>query len=213
MEIVSDLTGYRAKNPRTVDLYKKWKQPLHKWDSFVSNRHKKTKVIDDWSKYIIDNTFGRALVYQSGGLFFYPFIKDLTVVEASKCPIDIKHITYMNAHTKETFDNYFNTMIMICPISLKYHHSILDFLTVPGESRAGYKPNLLKMIKNGGQLFLSTLDWFMYFNRLKYSVEEYVDMEIKKLNDIGLECIYKNVTGSTSDYENGNIKLRFKKTT
>lgn len=42
-------------------------------------------------------------------------------------------------------------------------------------------------------------------------VNNRVDQQISKLDDHGFECIYKDVSKSTSDVVNGNVKLILKK--
>lgn len=194
--------------PRAVARYKMWKQSLYKWDSFVHNRHRSQKICDAWSRFIIDNVEGQSVVFNSGGLFFRDFIPDITVVEHVPCPVlDLENVLYCS-HGVD-FDTQYDNLIMINPISLKYNHSILDFLTKPGLSRMGMKPNLLKWIRRPGKIYLSTSDWHICFDRLRLSVYDMVAIQLKELREHDIKCEYLEITDVNSDVENGNIKLVF----
>lgn len=183
-----------------------WKNSLYKWDQWIANRHKKEKKCDSWSKFIIDkcNT-GRTAAYNCGGLFFTDFLKDITVIETTPCPVAVAGMKYLSQG--EQFYQEFDNLIMINPIALKYHSSIADFLTVPGISRAGYKPNILEWIKPGGKIFLSTSDWHLYYDRLKFTVNDIVDQQINDLKSKSINCVYQQIESVNDDIENGNIKL------
>ena len=77
-------------------------------------------------------------------------------------------------------------------------------------SRAGNKPNLLSWVRNSGTVFLSFSDWHVFFDRLRFTPEQFVDEQIVTLEELGLELIYKRIDTSTADTVNGNIKLILK---
>jgi len=193
--------------PTKVARYKMWKNPLYKWDSYIRNRHRTKKICDPWSQKIIEHCEGSSVVFNSGGLFFKDFIPDITVVEVAPCPIkSVEGMVYSNQGID--FDNQFDNLILINPISLKYNSSILDFLVNQRINRSGpNKPNLLKWLKNPGKIYLSTSDWHIYYDRLKYSVVDMVAIQLRELQKIGIECKYLEITSVNSDVENGNIKM------
>ena len=207
MEIVSNsITSHKANIRRTI-AYKMWKQPLHKWDEYVQNRHLGLKKIDNWCQYIVDNCHGNVAVYNSGGMFFTHFIDPITVIEHSPCPIAVKGMCYLD---NDDYIDQFDSLIMINPIALKYHHSLAEFLTVPGVSRAGKKPSILPWLRKSGTIFLSFSDWHVFFDRLRSTPEQFVDEQIVMLEKLGLKLIYKHIASSVTDTVNGNIKLVLK---
>jgi hypothetical protein len=195
-----------AMGKRLVAKYKMWKQNLYKWDSYVYNRHLKEKKCDAWSRFIIENTVGKSVVFNSGGLFFKDFMPDITVVENHPCPVlNLPQVKFLTDGAD--FDAEFDNIIMVNPIALKYHHSIFDFLTVPGISRMGQKPNIIRWLKSPGKIYLSTSDWHIYWDRLKFSVHEMMGQQIRELRHHGIQCEYLEITPVNSDIENGNIKM------
>lgn len=194
-------------SPRRSARYMMWKNSLYKWDSYIQNRHKSKKVCDAWSRFIIENCEGKSVVFNSGGLFFKDFMPDITVVEFIPCPIkSVKGMLYLSQGV--SFDKEFDNLIMINPISLKYNHSIMDFLVNQRVNRAGLtKPNLLEWLKKPGKIYLSTSDWHIYYDRLKYSVVDMVAIQLRELQKNGIECEYLEITPVKSDVENGNIKM------
>jgi hypothetical protein len=152
------------------------------------------------------------IAYASGGLFFKDFLPTLTVVEHDVCPIHLSDIQYLTGTNPGTnLDDQFDCMIAMNPLSLKYDSNIHNFLTNPGVSRAGFKPNISKWLKTSGHVFLSFSDWHMYYDRLKLTPVQFVDQQISKLKDHGFECMYKDVSDSDNDVVNGNVKLILKK--
>jgi hypothetical protein len=185
--------------------YKWWKQSLYKWDSWIQNRHQKIKQCDAWSRFIVEDCVGSSAVFNSGGMFFKDFMPDITVIEVILCPIKVNGMIYLEKYNN--FDQKFDNLIMINPISLKYNHSVLDFLVTPGLSRAGYKPAILNWIKRPGKIYLSFSDWHIYYDRLKFTVHDMLAAQIKELQQNGIRCEYSEVSNVNSDVENGNIKL------
>jgi hypothetical protein len=47
----------------------------------------------------------------------------------------------------------------------------------------------------------------MYFDRLRFSIEDFVDQQLSELQKIGITCQYQKIEKSTDDPINGNIKL------
>ena len=193
--------------PSRVAQYKMWKNSLHKWDSYIENRHSVKKTCDPWSQKIIESCEGSSVVFNSGGIFFKEFMPDITVVEVFPCPIkSVKGMLYSSQGID--FDKEFDNLILINPISLKYNGSILDFLVNQRINRAGpSKPNLLKWLKKPGKIYLSTSDWHIYYDRLKYSVVDMVAIQLRELQKNNIECEYLEITPVNSDVENGNIKM------
>lgn len=193
--------------PRRVVQYKMWKSALYKWDSYVANRHKTKKICDPWSQKIIETCEGTSVVFNSGGLFFKDFMPDITVVEVNPCPLtSIGGMLYSSQGID--FDQQFDNLIMINPLSQKYNSSILDFLTNQRINRSGpSKPNLLKWLKKPGKIYLSVSDWHIYYDRLRYSVVDIVAIQLEELQKSGIECEYLEITPVSSDVENGNIKM------
>lgn len=190
---------------RLVDRYKLWRQPLYKWDSWVVNRHRQDKIIDPWCQRIVQNCQGRTMAFNCGGMFFTDFINDLTVVEFRPCPIkSITGMIYMSHGIK--FYDEFDNIIMINPTSLKFNSSIADFLNNPGISFPGKKPKILDWLKTPSKIFLSFSDWWIYYDRLKYTAEDMMQMQIEELSKIGITCEYLEIGQIDDDIENGNIK-------
>jgi hypothetical protein len=193
---------------RTV-AYKMWKQSLYKWDQYVLNRHRTLKKIDDWSRRIVSHCHGNIAVYNSGGMFFRDFIDPITVIEHAPCPVSVEGMCYLTDGTDYT--DQFDSLIMINPIAAKYHHSLAEFLTVPGVSRAGNKPSILPWVRESGTIFLSFSDWHVFFDRLRFTPEQFIAEQIDMLEELGIELIYKQIDPSTTDTVNGNIKLILKR--
>lgn len=208
MEIVQDSVGMRSQKISIIDQYKMWKHSLHKWDPWIANRHlKDKKTIDSWCQFILNSCYGNVGVYNSGGMFFKDFKQDVIVIEHTRCPIQVDGMQYLEDNNN--FNDNFDILIMINPIALKYQHSLIDFFTKEGISRAGFKPNILNWVKNQGKIFLSFSDWHVHFNRLKLLPNEFIEQQINDLQQIGLRCFFKDITKSQNDVENGNIKLGF----
>lgn len=182
-----------------------WKNSMYKWDSWIANRHKDEKKCDDWSRTIIEGCEGKTVVVNCGGMFFSDFISDLTVVEFFAGPVNVPGIEYINKGVD--YDQEFDNLIMVNPQSLRFHTSILDFLTIPRLCRNGKKPNFLKWLKRPAKIFLSTSDWYLYYNRLKYTVPEVMARHISELNQSGIFCEYVEISDVNKDMVNGNIKL------
>jgi hypothetical protein len=96
---------------------------------------------------------------------------------------------------------------MVNPIAIKWHHSLAQALSVPGISRAGFKPSLVSWLRPGAKIFLSFSDWHFYYDRLRFTPAEFVKTQLTDLKNIGITCQYQSVEKSTVDYVNGNIKL------
>lgn len=208
MEIVSDSILLKNSNVRKTVAYKMWKQCLYKWDEYILNRHLRIKKIDPWCQYIVDNCHGSVAVYNSGGMFFTDFIDPITVIEHAPCPVSVKGMHYLDGSTDYT--NQFDSLIMINPIALKYHHSLTEFLTVSSVSRAGKKPSILPWIRKSGVIFLSFSDWHVFFDRLQFTPDQFITEQITALESLGLKLLYKNIEPSDKDTVNGNIKLVLK---
>ena len=214
MEIIKDYfetTG--AHKYSTIAHYRLWRSHLYKWPAYIANKNKQTKSIDKWSEYVVSGcNNSKTVVYASGGLFFKDFLPNITIVEHDPCPVNLPDIKYLtSADPGSDLDDQFECMIAMNPLPLKYDSNIHNFLINPGISRAGFKPNISKWVKTHGKIFLSFSDWHMYYDRLKLTPEQFVTQQISKLDDNGFECIYKDVTESTSDVVNGNVKLILKK--
>lgn len=193
--------------PRLTAQYKMWKNGLYKWDSWIKNRHRQHKICDPWSKFIIENCQGKSIVVNSGGLFFKDFMPEITVIEFIPCPVKfVNTMQYISQNV--SFYKEFDNLILINPISLKYNHSIVDFLTIPGMCRAGKnKPVFRDWLKDAGKIYLSTSDWHIYYDRLKYTVQDMVANQINELQKINIKCEYLEITPVNLDTENGNIKM------
>jgi hypothetical protein len=215
MEIIDNyFEGTQSYKYSIIAHYRLWRSHLYKWPAYIANKHAQNKHIDKWSEYVVSCCKNKeTIAYASGGLFFKDFLPDVTVVEHYPCPIDIPGLNYLLAD--ENLDNEledrFDCMIAMNPQPLKYNGDLHNFLVKPGISRAGFKPNISKWIKKDGEIFLSFSDWHMYYDRLKLTTEQFVDQQISKLDDHGFECIYKDVSASTLDVVNGNVKLILKK--
>ena len=186
--------------------YKFWKNGLYKWDSWVANRHNKTKICDNWSKFIIDKCgTSKTAIIDSGGLFFTDFMKNIEVIEFDPCPIPVPGMKYI----QDGIDYYqeFDNLVMINPIAVKLNTSILNFLTVPGLSRRGQKPKFIDWLKPGGKIFLSTSDWHLCYDRLRFTPHTMIDQQLEDLKQANITCIYREIGLVNDDIENGNIKL------
>jgi|TARA_R110000803_G_C11969979_1_gene319618 hypothetical protein len=191
---------------RKITRYMMWKQPLHKWDTYIQNKHKQNKQCDSWSKYILTNLMhGDTVVYNCGGLYFTDFQENILVVENKKCPVNTNKTIYMPEEIPA--DKKFNNLIMINPITLKYNFSVSNFLTMATDTRGGLKPCLVNWLTQNNKIFLSFSDWVLYFDRLRYTVTDMVDMQIHQLEKNNFKCIFSEVGDVNQDTENGNIKL------
>jgi hypothetical protein len=199
-------TNWRSSRS-TIAQYRMWCSHLYKWPAYIKNRRSKIKEIDSWSQYIVDNAVGDSAVYASGGLFFKDFLPDVTVIEHKISPINIPGMIYLNVENPPDFTNKFDNLIMLNPQPLKYHHSLWEFFSKPGVSRAGWKPSILNWLRPGAKIFLSESDWHLYYDRLKMTPQQYLEQQLADLESHGLECIYQEIGPSNYDIVNGNIKL------
>lgn len=205
MEIVSDSINLKIDSGLIIK-YKMWKQNLHLWDQFVKNKKRKTKKVDEWCYKILHESFGLRLAYNCGGLFFKDIDNDIRVLEHYQCPINVAGIEYVNS-VNPNYINSVDSLIMINPISLKYHSSLTDFFNLPGESRAGHKPNILNWLSANSKIFLSFSDYHIYYNRLKYSCEEYILRQLDEIKNLRLYPTFIKIDKSDTDLVNGNVKL------
>jgi hypothetical protein len=190
-----------------VNRYRIWRSHIYKWPEYISNRNKKHKHIDDWSQLIFNNLSGNTVTWNSGGMYFKDIDPNITVVEPETCPIAIPEIEYVTPENVHRMHNKFDNLIAINPQSLKFNHSIYDFLTRPAMTKPGWKPNLLAWLRKDAKIFLSFTDWYVYFDRLTTLPEEFVEQQIKELEQHGITCQYSQVNKSGSDVVNGNIYL------
>ena len=190
--------------PKLVVNYKMWGQALHKWDSYIENKNTQKKYCDPWCRHILNSVEqGKTIAYNSGGMFFKDFNKDIIVVENSDCPVNVPDVL----NVQDVIDVKVDNLIMINPITLKYNFSIINFLTVPQNTRGGWKPNLLNWLNAHGKIFLSFSDWHLYYDRLKYSAIDMVEQQLVTLKKHNIDCVYKKIDEVNRDGENGNIKL------
>jgi len=206
MEIVSNiLTEPKIKSK--VLQYRMWKQGLHKWPQYIHNRHRKDKLIDPYSQWILDQIKGFTVVYNSGGLFFKEFNSDIVVVENQSCPVNLQDVLYTDTVINDYLAHQVDSLVCVNPLSLKYHHSLADFLATDGPSRIGYKPKLIEWMAKSSRIFLSFSDYHIYYNRLKITIQDWIAIQEHELKQIGLTIAHKEILPSTWDLVNGNVRL------
>lgn len=207
MEIVKSYDEVQAvQTTDRVARYRIWSSHLYKWRGYITNRKKAQKEIDAWSQKFFNNKNGNTLAYASGGLYYKDIDSSIRVVEHKPCPCNITGMEYLNIDQPVQVNNI-DCMIAANPQSLKYNHSIWDFLHKERETRAGWKPNIFNWLNPGATIFLSFSDWHMYYDRLKLSPAQFVDKQIEELERNSIRCDHVEVERSDRDLVNGNVKL------
>jgi hypothetical protein len=206
MEVINHYAEIKNLSFDKVARYRLWSSHLYKWPGYVANRKRTIKQIDSWSQKFLDSTTGIRMAYACGGLFYKDIDPHILVVEHDICPYNVGEIIYLNGARSINFGSI-DSMISVNPQSLKYNHSLWDFISTPRMTRAGWKPNLLEWFNTNGTFFLSFSDWHMYYDRLKMSPGKFIDQQIKDLAQHSIMCEYLEVQNSDYDVVNGNVKM------
>jgi len=192
-------------------LYTVWQQSRVKWPLYLRNKHNHNqKQINLWDKIIIDRLLpGPTIVWDSGGLYLEGLVDQLYVAETNICPTWISD--KINIVTREV-DLEFRklrakNLISIQANTMKYNHSIYDFLVRAGWSNQGWKPALLPWMDQECRIFLSISNFMLYYNRLKYTREEFVQQQCNELEAQGFQIDFCTIQQQNSSMINGNIKL------
>jgi hypothetical protein len=82
-----------------------------------------------------------------------------------------------------------------------------DFFSKARETRAGWKPQILDWLAPNARMFLSFSDWYMFYDRLRYTPQQFVEMQIEELAKHAISCEHVEVDNSNSDTTHGNVKL------
>lgn len=202
-------TGQYSKSPKII--YKGWQQSRIKWPLYLKNRHNPhEKQINLWDKIIIDRLLpGPTVIWDSGGLYLEGLVDQLYVAETNTCPVWVSN--KINIVTKEVDQEFqklrAKNLISIQPNTMKYNHSIYDFLVRAGWSNQGWKPALLPWMDQECRIFLSISNFMLYYNRLKYTRKEFVKQQCDELEAQGFQIDFCNVQQQDVSMINGNIKL------
>jgi len=192
-------------------LYTVWQQSRVKWPLYLRNKHNHNqKQINLWDKIIIDRLLpGPTIAWDCGGLYLEGLVDQLYVAETNICPTWISD--KINIVTSEV-DLEFRklrakNLISIQANTMKYNHSIYDFLVRAGWSNQGWKPALLPWMDQECRIFLSISNFMLYYNRLKYTREEFVQQQCNELEAQGFQIDFCTIQQQNSSMINGNIKL------
>jgi len=192
-------------------IYTAWQQSRVKWPLYLRNRHNhKEKQINLWDKIIIDRLLpGPTIVWDSGGLYLEGLVDQLYVAETHSCPswISDKINIVTNEVDQEFRKLQAKNLISIQANTMKYNHSIYDFLVRAGWSNQGWKPALLPWMDQECRIFLSISNFMLYYNRLKYTREEFVKQQCNELEAQGFQIDFCTIQQPGSSMINGNIKL------
>lgn len=196
--------------------YRAWQQSRPKWLLYLKNRHNPdTKLINMWDKVIIDRLLpGPTIVWDSAGLYYEGLIDDLYVAELHSCPNWISDkINIVTPDVDREFKKIkAKNLISIQNNTLKYNHSIYDYLVRAGWCNQGWKPALLPWLDQECRIFLSISDFMLYYNRLKYTKEEFVQQQTDELKAQGFTIDFCKIQEPESNMINGNIKLILSRT-
>ena len=192
-------------------LYTVWQQSRIKWSLYLKNKHNhKEKQINLWDKIIIDRLLpGPTIVWDSGGLYLEGLVDQLYVAETNTClPWISNNINIVTHEVDQEFQKLrAKNLISIQANTMKYNHSIYDFLVRAGWSNQGWKPALLPWMDQECRIFLSISNFMLYYNRLKYTREEFVKQQCDELEAQGFQIEYCTIQPQNSSLINGNIKL------
>lgn len=196
--------------------YLGWQHSRVKWPLYLKNKHNAyEKKINMWDKIIIQHLLpGPTVAWDCGGLYLEGLIDDLYVVETHTCPewISPKINIVDPAVDSQLRALGARNLICIQNNTLKYNHSIYDFLVRAGWSNQGWKPALLPWMDQTCRIFLSISDFMLYYNRLKYTKHEFVKQQTDQLEAQGFTIDFCAIQNSESHMINGNIKLILSRT-
>jgi hypothetical protein len=191
--------------------YTVWQQSRTKWPLYLRNKHNHSeKQINLWDKIIIDRLLpGPTIVWDCGGLYLEGLVDQLYVAEAHSCPSWISDkINIVTTEVDQEFRKLqAKNLISIQANTMKYNHSIYDFLVRAGWSNQGWKPALLPWMSQECRIFLSISNFMLYYNRLKYTREEFVKQQCDELEAQGFQIEFCTTQQPGSSMINGNIKL------
>ncbi len=196
--------------------YLGWQHSKAKWPLALKNKNNPhEKMINMWDKIILDRLLpGPTIVWDCGGLYLDGLIDDLYVAESSNCPNWISDkINIVDERVDQEFRKLrAKNLISIQNITLKYNHSIYDYLVRAGWTVQGWKPALLPWLDQECRIFLSISDFMLYYNRLKYTKEEFVQQQTDELKAQGFTIDFCKIQEPESHMINGNIKLILSRT-
>ena len=157
---------------------------------------------------------GPTIAWDCGGLYLEGLIDDFYVAETHTCPRWISSkINIVDGEVDMQFRKLgASNLICIQNNTLKYNHSIFDFLVRAGWSNQGWKPALLPWMAQTCRIFLSISDFMLYYNRLKYNKQEFVKQQTDELQAQGFTIDFCTIQDSGSHMINGNIKLILSRT-
>jgi hypothetical protein len=201
----------RQRTARAKIQYLGWQQSRVKWPLYLKNKHNShIKMINVWDKIIIENLLpGPTIAWDCGGLYLAGLIDDLIVAETRTCPrwVSDKINIVDDKVDMELRQVQAKNLISVQNNTLKYNHSIYDYLIRAGWSNQGWKPALLPWMHQTCRIFLSISDFMLYYNRLKYTKEEFVERQTDELKAQGFAIDFCKIQDAGSHMINGNIKL------
>ena len=164
------------KSSSSILKYKFWQQPKELWRYYIANKHSDEKyILPECINFL--NTNGHKAVYDCGGMYLKDIQSDIDVIEHEMCPIGNLPIMLV-----EDVNTEYDALFTFNPISLKYQHSIRSWLTEHQISKSGRKPPILNLVSGTGSIYLILDTRMLYYNRLKYKLDEYLEKDLYGLN-------------------------------
>lgn len=175
MEIKSYIAaGLKNNSPRLQ--YQLWKHSKDLWPHYIKNKNQYHKNILAQCKDFLQ-VGGQKAVYDCGGMYFKNIDKNIDVIEHEHCPICKLDIVLASNVTKQ-----YDALFSINPLSIKYQNSVCAWLTQHQTSKSGKKPPVLDFVKKSGKVHLVFDSRLLYYNRLKYTTQEFLDHDLQNIN-------------------------------
>lgn len=173
---VKTYTDSNYRHRSAILQYKFWKHGKELWKYYVTNKNLTVKHILPECKEFL-NVNGRKAVYDCGGMYLKDIQSDIDVIEHELCPIGDCPITLVNDVNTE-----YDALYTSNPLSLKYQHSIRSWLTEHQISKSGPKQPIQNFINSTGSIYLTLDTRMLYYNRLKYTFNEFLERDLNGLN-------------------------------
>jgi hypothetical protein len=196
-------------SPRQAYVF--WKYNRSKYCQWLHYKNKDRQGIDIWDNHILKSMVpGTTVVYDSQAIFWKRLIDNVRVVENAVPKLVQPYVEILTPEIDKSLIGTVSNLILYRPLSIKLTTSLKDYLTVPMLTRSGMTPNLLTWLKDDAKIYISIGQEFFHFNRFKYTLLDFIELEAEKLyQEFGLVLTMKVL--SKNDLANGNLKLIFER--
>jgi len=196
-------------SPRQAYVF--WKYNRSKYCQWLHYKNRDQQGIDIWDNHILKSMVpGTTVVYDSQAIFWKRLIDNVRVVENAVPKLVQPYVEILTPEIDKSLIGTVSNLILYRPLSIKLTTSLKDYLTVPMLTRSGMTPNLLTWLKDDAKIYISIGQEFFHFNRFKYTLLDFIELEAEKLyQEFGLVLTMKVL--SKNDLANGNLKLIFER--